>query len=141
MLCSRSPHCYTVRQTGFSSFIFSGLQPILWSRQNPPGYAYDTTICKSLQWWIMTVFPISFWLLCLFQLSHATYKVYCFVIDGAVMLLSCSAKKVTKECGIGEALRKCALPYVPHPPLRRPVFKNVPIFEHLQLKNLKVSSR
>ena len=34
------------------------------------------------------------------------------------MLLSCPAKKVTKECGIGEALRKCALPYVPHPPLR-----------------------
>ena len=37
------------------------------------------------------------------------------------MLLSCPAKKVTKECGIGEALRLCAparraaLPYVPHP--------------------------
>ena len=57
------------------------------------------------------------------------------------MLLSCSAKKVTKECGIGEALRlvahlraksrtssgyapkracgrshtRAALPYVPHP--------------------------
>ena len=40
---------------------------------------------------------------------------------GAVMLLSCSAKKVTKERGIGEALRlgaparRAALPYVPHP--------------------------
>ena len=60
---------------------------------------------------------------------------------GAVMLLSCPAKKVTKECGIGEALRlgahlraksralpgcapkracgrsrtRAALPYVPHP--------------------------
>jgi len=38
-----------------------------------------------------------------------------------VMLLSCPAKKVTKECGIGEALRlgaparRAALPYVPHP--------------------------
>jgi len=37
------------------------------------------------------------------------------------MLLSCPAKKVTKECGIGEALRlgaparRAALPYVPHP--------------------------
>ena len=53
------------------------------------------------------------------------------------MLLSCSAKKVTKEGGIGEALRKGALPYVPLPPHRRPVFKNVPIFEHLQLKSCK----
>ena len=38
-----------------------------------------------------------------------------------VMLLSCPAKKVTKECGIGEALRvalpraKDALSYVPLP--------------------------
>ena len=37
------------------------------------------------------------------------------------MLLSCPAKKVTKERGIGEALRlgaparRAALPYVPHP--------------------------
>ena len=44
-------------------------------------------------------------------------------------------KKVTKEVGIGEALRKSALPYVPHPPQRRPVFKNVPIFEHLHPQN------
>ena len=29
------------------------------------------------------------------------------------MFLSCPAKKGTKEGGIGEALRKCALPYVP----------------------------
>jgi len=58
------------------------------------------------------------------------------LIAGAVMLLSCSAKKVTKECGIGEALRKCALPYVPYPPPRRPASKNVPIFERLQLINL-----
>ena len=41
--------------------------------------------------------------------------------DGADMLLSCPAKKVTKERGIGEALRlgaparRAALPYVPHP--------------------------
>jgi hypothetical protein len=46
------------------------------------------------------------------------------------------AKKGTKEGVIGEALRKCALPYVPRPPLRQPAFKNVPIFECLQLKNL-----
>ena len=50
------------------------------------------------------------------------------------MFLSCSAKKGTKEGVIGEALRKCALPYVPRPPLRQPAFKNVPIFERLQLK-------
>ena len=48
------------------------------------------------------------------------------------MFLSCSAKKVTKEGGIGEALRKCALPYVPHPPLRHPMPENVPIFGYLQ---------
>ena len=44
------------------------------------------------------------------------------------MLLSCLAKKVTKECAIGEALRKSALPYVPHPPHFCPTPKNVPIF-------------
>ena len=55
------------------------------------------------------------------------------------MLLSCPAKKVTKECGIGEALRKCALPYVPHQPHRRPVSKNVPIFGRLHLKNLEIT--
>ena len=60
--------------------------------------------------------------------------------DGAEMLLSCCAKKVTKERAIGEALRKCALPYVPHPPLRQPLFKNVPIFEHLPLKILQFFS-
>ena len=53
------------------------------------------------------------------------------------MLLSCSAKKVTKEGGIGEVLRKCALPYVLHPPLRHPASKNVPIFERLLLKMLR----
>ena len=37
---------------------------------------------------------------------HIVKKVYLFVIDSTGMLLSCSAKKVTKECGIGEALRK-----------------------------------
>ena len=40
-------------------------------------------------------------------------------------------KNVTKEVGIGEALRKSALPYVPHPPLRHPIPENVPIFGHL----------
>ena len=41
--------------------------------------------------------------------------------NGAVMLLSCPAKKVTKERGIGEALRlgaparRAALPYVAQP--------------------------
>ena len=54
------------------------------------------------------------------------------------MLLSCPAKKVTKERGIGEALRKCALSYVPLPPLRHSASKNVPIFERLQLKMLQV---
>ena len=39
------------------------------------------------------------------------------------MLLSCPAKKVTKECGIGEALRKCALSYVPLPPHRQLCFR------------------
>ena len=57
--------------------------------------------------------------------------------EGAVMFLSCPAKKGTKEGVIGEALRKCALPYVPHPPLRQSAFKNVPIFERLQLKMLQ----
>ena len=61
-------------------------------------------------------------------------------VYSTVMLLSCSAKKVTKECGIGEALRKCALPYVPHQPHRRPVSKNVPIFEHLPRKIRQVFS-
>jgi len=49
-------------------------------------------------------------------------------------------KKVTKEVGIGEALRKGALPYVPHQPQRLPVSKNVPIFEHLRFKNFQVFS-
>jgi hypothetical protein len=57
------------------------------------------------------------------------------------MFLSCSAKKGTKEGVIGEALRKCALPYVPHPPPRQPAFKNIPIFERLQLKNLQLFSQ
>ena len=67
-----------------------------------------------------------------------------FFYGGAEMLLSCPAKKVTKECGIGEALRlgaparRAALPYVPHPARTydgsehlnlHPVHsKNVPIF-------------
>jgi len=50
--------------------------------------------------------------------------------NGYVTFLSPS-KKVTKEIGIGEALRKCALPYVPHPPHRRPAPENVPIFGSL----------
>ena len=50
-----------------------------------------------------------------------------------------SPRKVPKEGDIGEALRKCALPYVPHPPHRQPAFKNVPIFERLQVRNLKIS--
>jgi len=54
------------------------------------------------------------------------------------MLLSCPAKKVTKECGIGEALRKCALPYVPYPPHRHPTPENVPIFGSLQRKYLQI---
>ena len=47
------------------------------------------------------------------------------------MFLSCSAKKGTKEGGIGEALRKGALPYVPHPPHDCPTAENVPIFGSL----------
>jgi len=54
------------------------------------------------------------------------------------MFLSCSGKKGTKEAGIGEALRKSALPYVPHPPHRHPASKNVPIFERLQIRNLLI---
>jgi len=46
-------------------------------------------------------------------------------------------KKVTKEVGIGEALRKSALPYVPHPPQRHPTAENVPIFGSLQRENLQ----
>ena len=49
-------------------------------------------------------------------------KMYTFLKTfRAVMLLSCPAKKVTKECGIGEALSvalpraKDALSYVPLP--------------------------
>ena len=44
-------------------------------------------------------------------------------------------KKVTKEIGIGEALRKGALPYVPYPPHRHPTCKNVPIFAGLPREN------
>ena len=49
-----------------------------------------------------------------------------------------AAKKVTKEGGIGEAPRKSALPYVPHPPHRWSASKNVPIFERLKRKKLIV---
>ena len=75
------------------------------------------------------------------------------------MFLSCPAKKGTKECGIGEALRKggyygmiatgnhsnlrfaarsTTLPYVPHPPHRQPTTENVPIFVDLPEANLQV---
>ena len=47
-------------------------------------------------------------------------------------------KKVTKEIDIGEALRKCALPYVPLPPHLHPIPENVPIFGYLQSVNLQV---
>ena len=52
---------------------------------------------------------------------HSYNEVYFSAIDSAVKLLSCPAKKVTKECGIGKALSialpraKDALPYVPIP--------------------------
>jgi len=39
------------------------------------------------------------------------------------------------------AARSTTLPYVPHQPLRLPVSKNVPIFEHLQIKDFQVFSR
>ena len=55
------------------------------------------------------------------------------------MFFSWSARKEPKEADIGEALRKGALPYVPHPPQRRSASKNVPIFERLQLINLRFS--
>ena len=57
-------------------------------------------------------------------------------IVGEVMLLSCSAKKVNKECGIGEALNdalpraKDALSYVPLPS------RTVQPLEHLTGQNL-----
>ena len=56
----------------------------------------------------------------------------------AVMFLSWPPRKEPKEGGIGEALRKVALPYVPHPPHRHPASKNVPIFERLPLKSPQV---
>ena len=57
---------------------------------------------------------------------------------GHVTFLSLN-KKVTKEVSIGEALRKCALPYEPHPPHRHPTGENVPIFASLQGENLRIS--
>ena len=60
-------------------------------------------------------------------------KIYTFSQSnkfGNVTFLSPN-KKVTKEVGIGEALRKGALPYVPYPPHRRPTRENVPIFAGL----------
>ena len=65
---------------------------------------------------------------------------YTFLLLHNVTFLSPN-KKVTKEVGIGEALRKSALPYVPHPPHRHPASKNVPIFERLHSKDLKICSR
>jgi len=38
-------------------------------------------------------------------------------------------KKVTKEISIGEALRKGALPYVPHPPPRQNINQNLTDFD------------
>ena len=51
-----------------------------------------------------------------------------------------AAKKVTKEGGLrGHSEKACPLkkPLRAH---RQPVFKNVPIFEHLQLKMLQIFS-
>ena len=48
-------------------------------------------------------------------------------------------KKVTKEVSIGEALRKGALPYVPHPPLLHPTGENVPIFASLPGENSQIA--
>ena len=45
------------------------------------------------------------------------FALFLFSLPGAV--LSCSAKKVPKECGIGEALRNCSRNYI-RPPLCTP---------------------
>ena len=64
------------------------------------------------------------------------FNVLC-AVEGVTFLFP--NKKVTKEIGIGEALRKGALPYVPHPPLRHPTPENVPIFRSLQGEDLQYS--
>ena len=56
----------------------------------------------------------------------------------ADMYFSCFAKKSTKRRRHRRgATSKSALSYVPLPPHRHPAFKNVPIFERLQLKNYR----
>ena len=75
----------------------------------------------------------------IWQHSISSTIMYTFLqLQGAAMLLSCSAKKVTKEGGIGEALRKRALPYVPHPPHDCPTAENVPIFGSLSKRKITV---
>ena len=67
------------------------------------------------------------------------FKRYTF-LQSVLMFFSWPARKEPKEAGTGEALRKGALPCVPHPPQRQSVFKNVPIFERLPGYNLQISS-
>ena len=66
------------------------------------------------------------------------FNVLC-AVEGVTFLFP--NKKVTKEIGIGEALRKGALPYVPHPPLRHPTPENVPIFGCLHRETFRYSQR
>jgi hypothetical protein len=57
----------------------------------------------------------------------------------AAMLLSCPAKKVTKECGLRRRYENAPSLRI-HPPLRHPTPENVPIFGHLHRANLKLFS-
>ena len=73
-----------------------------------------------------------------YQYSRFPNELLFYCLEGvALTMIIRPAKKGTKEGVIGEALRKCALPYVPHPPHRHPMPENVPIFGHLHKANLK----
>ena len=50
--------------------------------------------------------------------------------DGAVMFLSCSGKKGTKEAGLRRRFEKAPSLRI-HPPHRHPTDENVPIFASL----------
>ena len=64
-------------------------------------------------------------------------KVYLFVIDDAVMFLSCSAKKGTKEGGLRRRFEKAPSLRILPPP-HYPTPENVPIFGRLPGENLQV---
>ena len=68
---------------------------------------------------------------------RACQKIYNFKKqrDNVLFLLT---KKSTKRRWLRGTLRKCMSPLEPPPPHRQPVAKNVPIFDHLPLKNLQL---